>query len=299
MRPLRMFALIACAIFLAVFAPAAAQSDGAEAFTLERAGTTLHYWIAGPADAPAAVFTHGAGMDHRMFDAQVEAIAGAYRTIVWDVRAHGLSQPIGDGFSIRIAADDLLAILDAAEIERAVLVGQSMGSYISQELIYHHPERALALVSIGGTPLIGSYSFGDILALRASAAAIDLLDYTTFRQLAADTASIVPEVRAYAFEATGQIKREDFRAVMGAIADALRGEEGYRLPVPALIVHGDQDNLGTIKPMTPGWAERDAGGVYHVIPDAGHNANQDNPDAFNALLLDFLAAAAPVAAEED
>ncbi len=294
MRPLRLSVLIVWMLSLWVFASAAAAQTEAAAYTLERSGTTLHYWIDGPVDAPVVVFTHGAGMDHHMFDAQVEAIADTYRTLVWDVRAHGLSQPIGDGFSIRIAADDLLAILDAAQIEQAVLVGQSLGSYISQEVIYHDPDRALALVSIGGTPLIGSYSFGDILALRASAAAIDLLDYTTFRQLAADTASIVPEVRSYAFEATGQVQREAFRAVMGAIADALRGEEGYTLPVPALITHGDQDNLGTIKPMTPGWAERDAGGVYHVIADAGHNANQDNPDAFNALLLDFLAAVAPV-----
>ncbi|MBE0688800.1 MAG: alpha/beta hydrolase, partial [Anaerolineae bacterium] len=66
-------------------------------------------------------------------------------------------------------------------------------------------------------------------------------------------------------------------------------------PVPVLIIHGDHDDLGTIKSMTPGWAERNADGVYHVIPDAGHMANQDNPDAFNAILIDFLHTVAPVA----
>ena len=85
-----------------------------------------------------------------------------------------------------------------------------------------------------------------------------------------------------------QIKREDFRTAMNAIADALRGEDGYSIPVPVLIIHGDHDDLGPVKAMTPGWAERDADGVYHVIPDAGHMANRDNPDAFNPILLDFL-----------
>ncbi len=280
-------------IGLAAAFPLMAQDTALEEHTLEREGCTLHYWLTGPEAAPLIVFTHDAGLDHHTFDPQIDAVASEYRVLVWDVRAHGQSQPVGDGFSIAIAADDLLAILDDVGADQAVLVGLSMGSYISQELIYQYPERALALISIGGTPLIGSYSFGDILALRASAAVIDVLDYAQFRGLAADTSAIVPDVRDEAFAMMAQIKREDFRTVMSTIADALRSEDGYSIPVPVLITHGDHDDLGTIKSMTPGWAERDADGVYHVIPDAGHMANRDNPDAFNMILLDFLHAVVP------
>lgn len=283
--------LLACLSALSLVAQAAPVL---EAHTLEREGSILHYWLAGPEDAPLIVFTHGAGLDHQTFDAQVDALAHEYRVLVWDVRAHGQSQPIGDGFSISGAAGDLLAILDEVGTEQAVFAGLSMGSYISQEVIYQHPERALALVSIGGTPLIGNYSFGDMVGLRASAAVIDVLDYTAFRGLAADTSSVVQDVRDDAFDAMEQVKREDFRTVMNAIADSLRAEDDYTIPVPTLIVHGEHDDLGTIKSMTPDWAERDADGVYHVIPDAGHMANQDNPEAFNAILLDFLHTVVPV-----
>ncbi|MCC6613951.1 MAG: alpha/beta fold hydrolase [Anaerolineae bacterium] len=277
--------------------PLAAQDAPVlEAHTLEREGSALHYWLTGPEDAPLIVFTHDAGLDYHTFDPQIDVVAQEYRVLVWDVRGHGQSQPMGDGFTISSAADDLLAILDEVGAEQVVLVGLSMGSYISQELIYQHPERALALVSIGGTPLIGNYSFGDMVGLRASTAAIDVLDYTGFRGLAADTSSIVQDVRDYAFAAMEQIKREDFRTVMSAIADSLRGEEGYNIPVPTLIVYGEHDDLGPIKSMTPGWAERDADGIYYVVPDAGHMANRDNPEAFNPILLDFLHGVIPAAA---
>jgi pimeloyl-ACP methyl ester carboxylesterase len=66
-----------------------------------------------------------------MFDAQLPAVVQSYRVLVWDVRGHGQSQPVGTGFSILLATEDLLAILDEAGYEQAKLVGQSMGSYIA------------------------------------------------------------------------------------------------------------------------------------------------------------------------
>ena len=61
-------------------------------------------------------------MDHRMFDSQVSAVVGAgYRALTWDPRGHGLSKPIGDGFSVEGASEDLLAILDRLGATRAFL----------------------------------------------------------------------------------------------------------------------------------------------------------------------------------
>jgi pimeloyl-ACP methyl ester carboxylesterase len=56
---------------------------------LEREGCTLHYWLAGPKDRPLVVLTHGATMDHRMFVAQVAALAPHHRVLTWDVRGRG------------------------------------------------------------------------------------------------------------------------------------------------------------------------------------------------------------------
>jgi 3-oxoadipate enol-lactonase len=67
----------------------------AEHQQIERSGTTLHYWLAGPVGHLLVVFTHGGGMDHRMFEAQQALVAKEYRVLFWDMYVHGKSQPLG------------------------------------------------------------------------------------------------------------------------------------------------------------------------------------------------------------
>src|SRR4051812_17737082 len=91
---------------------------------LLRQGCPLHYWIAGDASRPLLLLTHGAGIDHDLFRNNVDALAERYRVLTWDVRGHGLSQPMGAPFTIPTVLDDMIAILDAAFAGDAVLVGQ-------------------------------------------------------------------------------------------------------------------------------------------------------------------------------
>src|SRR5579859_4588649 len=115
---------------------------------LERDGCAIHYWLSGPVHRPLVVLTHGATVDHHTFDVQLPVLSQHYRVLTWDVRGHGLSQPIGKAFSIRAAVEDLLAILDQLGEQEVSLVGQSMGGNIAQELLFLHPERVKALVAM-------------------------------------------------------------------------------------------------------------------------------------------------------
>ena len=72
------------------------------------------------------------------------------------------------------------------------------------------------------------------------------------------------------------------------LTSALRPEPSYRLPVPALLVHGQRDQIGDIASTMRGWAEREPLARYAVIPDAGHASNLDNPDDFTDLLTAFI-----------
>ena len=69
---------------------------------------------------------------------------------------------------------------------------------------------------------------------------------------------------------------------------ALRPDQDYRLPVPALLVHGQLDQLGDIALSTRAWAQREPLAEYAVSPATGHASNLDNPAAFTAALLAFL-----------
>lgn len=233
-------------------------------------------------------------MDHRMFDSQVAALLDTYRVLVWDVRGHGRSQPLGTNFSIRAASEDLLALVDHEGCQQAVFVGQSMGGYIAQEVVFRQPERALALVTIGVTSITRTYPKWDSLLLALTPAIVMLWPYDHLKRYTARVTALSPEARAYAYDAMSQVRKTDVATIMNAVGRGLHPEPGYRIPVPALLTHGDQDNAGRIREYAQQWADEQPNARYVVIPNAGHNANQDNPDFFNQVLQDFLKQHAPV-----
>jgi pimeloyl-ACP methyl ester carboxylesterase len=91
-------------------------------------------------------------------------------------------------------------------------------------------------------------------------------------------------------QAARQIPRDDFVTIWQAVTLAVNetGDPALRLDVPLLLLHGDHDRAGTIRRDMPLWAEQEKHAVYLVIPDAAHNANQDNPEFTNQAILAFL-----------
>lgn len=255
-----------------------------------KAGCTLHYWLGGPAERPLLVFMHGATMDHRMFNAQVEAFAPHYRLLVWDARGHGKSQPIGAGFSLAQCVGDMLSILDELGAAQAVLCGQSLGGYIAQHLYRQAPQRVRAMVIIGSTPIAKAYSRWEIWALKASLPLFRLWPYNHFTRTIARSTAQMPAVQAYALQAARQINKANFAAIWQAVTLAVneKGDPSLRINAPLLLIHGDNDRAGTIRRDMPRWAEWEANTTYHVIPNAAHNANQDNPTATNQAMQAFL-----------
>jgi 3-oxoadipate enol-lactonase len=265
------------------------SAAGAQQGVLERSGSRIHYWLAGPEGGCLVAFTPGATMDHRMFDAQVSAVVGAgYRALTWDPRGHGLSKPMGEDFSVGAASEDLLAIIDHLGTREAFLVGQSLGGNVAQELVFRHPERVLGLVVIGCTCNTMLPSRLGLLALKASPLAFRLWPYGDLKRRTATGVSAKPDVQEYAREAIARISRKEFLAIWDAAAHTLHEEPGYRIERPLLITHGEADRLGNISKVAPDWAARDPNSRYVIVPDAGHNANQDNPTFFDRLLLVFL-----------
>lgn len=256
---------------------------------LSRDGCPLHYWLNGRSQWPLVVFTHGAGADHRMFEAQATALAEQYQVLLWDVRGHGLSRPNQAPFSVATAVADLLAILDEIGCAQAIFVGQSMGGNISQEIGFYHPQRVKALVVIGSACNTFPTTSLEKWILRLTPALLSLYPYETLKRQSAKMSALKPEVQAYLLETFNQHTKEAFNAIFLATVQCLHEEPGYRFAKPFLLTHGEKDGTGNIKKMAPVWAKQEPFCHYEVIPQAGHCANQDNPDFFNRLLLTFLA----------
>lgn len=264
---------------------------------LELAGSQVHFWVSGPVDAPLVALAHGALMDHRMFDSQVPAlVAAGYRVLVWDMRGHGRSKPLGrTPVTVPDLADELLKVLEHVGVTTPVcLVGQSMGGYVTQELVYRHPDRVAAMSIIGATCITMPISRLEWWALRSSRWWLRIWPYGNLRRLVGGEIARRPEVQKYVADASQQVAKDEFVQVWRAVVGSIHPEPGYRIEQPLLLTHGEHDRSGNIARIAPRWAARDPRCRYEVISEASHNANQDNPDRFNTLLLEFLAEHYPV-----
>ena len=247
----------------------------------------IHYWVEGQG-RDCILFTHGATMDHGLFRYQVEYFSKNFKVINWDVPAHGLSRPYRD-FSMLGAARELVKILDAESVKKAHLVGQSMGGYIGQLAGLEFPERVLSLTAVDSSPIQTSYySALDNWLLSITPALLRLYPYGYLVNLISKQIALRQEAQSYALETLQNLTKDEITKIMGAVYGGFENIlRDFRLPMPILIVYGAADRTGKVQSYCNEWARRE-NHPLKVIPDAAHNANMDNPEAFNKILTEFL-----------
>jgi pimeloyl-ACP methyl ester carboxylesterase len=227
-------------------------------------------------------------MDHGLFQFQVEYFSQHYQLILWDVPKHGHSKPY-DGFGLQQAAKELVQILNIEGIRVAHLVGQSMGGFISQWVARNHPDRVKSLTVVGSSPLQPSYwSRIDNWLLSIAPSLVRLYPYDNLvksiaRQIAKDQRS-----RAYALTTLQTHSKSEIVDIMAVVYQGVQayGDEQV-LPQPILITFGESDRTGKVQTYSRQWAQRE-NRQLKIIPEAAHNANMDNPKAFNRILDAFL-----------
>ena len=122
-----------------------------ERSAITRDGVELVYWT-WPGGEPTALLLHGIGNYGRYWNFFANAIGGRLRLIAPDARGHGESGRPPDGYTPADFAADALAILDASDTERAIVVGHSMGASHAIHLAAHYPDRVRALTIVDASP---------------------------------------------------------------------------------------------------------------------------------------------------
>ena len=273
------------------------MSTDTERRELIRPGATIAYWVSGPERAPVVLLLHGATLDHRAWDAQVDELTPQYRVVVPDLRGHGESTLEGP-FRFDDAVDDVAALLNAVDTGVPLaLGGLSLGGNIAQEIVHRDPQRVDVLIVADSTcntaarhPLAAPLTIAALSAMAMGGRA-------RFMQHAAAVTSPHDDVRQYVLDANEVRTTFEVLQILTSLLDqALHPEPDYRLPVPTLLVNGADDRVGDIATGNREWAVRDPMVDLVVIPGAGHASNQDNPAAFTAALTAFLDRALPVPA---
>ncbi|HET9692436.1 MAG TPA: alpha/beta fold hydrolase, partial [Acidimicrobiales bacterium] len=122
--------------------------------TIDRDGVAIAYEVTGDGPGVPLLCTHGFSADRHSWAAVVEHCAAGRRCVTWDVRGHGCSDAPADAdrYTPELTLDDMAALLDAVGAPRAVVVGHSMGGYLSLRFAAARPERVAGLVLVDTGP---------------------------------------------------------------------------------------------------------------------------------------------------
>lgn len=252
---------------------------------------TLHYEDAGAGDP--VVLVHGWAFASGVFDAEAERLARSHRVIRPDLRGHGRSS--SGPFELAALAGDLAALADALGLERAVVVGWSLGGQIALAALPLVRRRLAGLVLVSATP---RFTAGEGWTHGVPAQSLEVLAHRVRR----DPARAVARFREGAFvegEVDGTVRA---RAAALPAPDPRAAREGLELlaredlrpslaalDLPVLVLHGERDPI-----CPPGAGRALAAAVPSArlveLRGAGHAPFLSRPGAFGDALASFLGA---------
>lgn len=245
-------------------------------------GARIYYEVHG--EGPAVLFVHGSGGHHAAWWQQIPYFTTrGYSVVTLDLRGFGRSTSEQDEYDSLEFPADILAVLDAAGIARAVLAGQSIGASAALKVAVAHPDRAAGVILAHS---LGGLDNDDLAALvkadRAEAEKLPVIDRLMSRSFQDSS----PEL-TFLFRQMGTFNRakmQDLRnlTVGGPTVDALS-----ELGVPVCFLAGENDAV--IRPATIRRAHALVpGSVLELVPEGPHSMYWERPDLFNAAVERFL-----------
>ncbi|MBM4364848.1 MAG: alpha/beta hydrolase [Deltaproteobacteria bacterium] len=292
-------------------------ADNAVSTRAERAGLAVAddgvhlYWRA-VGQGPVMVCNNGVGVSTFFWRYTIDQFAGTHTVLTWDYRGHGRSDPLPDPTSGDVTmprhARDMLAVLDAAEVKEAMVLGHSMGCQVALEAYRLAPERILGMVLVLGTAGRALETFmGNPRSptyFRAAGRVIRRLGDRTH----ALVRPILQSPVAWAFTRRAQLvdplyaSHDDMQPYLDHLATidmrmfirtvlAMQDHDAWdvlpRLRVPVLVIGAERDAFTPIS-LSKDMARRIPGAEMIVLADASHAAIIEQPETINHRVERFL-----------
>ena len=259
----------------------------------ETASGTIRYWVNDLDPARRTlVLLPGLTADHHLFDKQIEAFEKVYNLLTWDAPGHAASRPFRLHFSLMDKAEWLHAILKNENIAHPVLIGQSMGGYVSQCFMGKYPGEAAGFISIDSAPLKRSYVTGaEIWLLKRTEPMYRAFPWRSLKKIGADGCAVSDYGRKLMRSFLDSYTKDEYCRLAGhgmkLLAEAMEADLPYAIDCPVILICGEKDQAGSAKSYNRRWAKKEGLPVYW-IKDAGHNSNTDKPEEVNRIIRDFV-----------
>lgn len=260
-------------------------------------GGSLYYEERGKGET--VLLLHGHSLDTRMWDEQWKPFAKRYHAVRMDFRGYGRSSEQREDLQMT-HVDDVITLLDSLRIQRAHVVGLSMGSFVAGDMLAMYPERLLTCTMASG-------------GIRSSKGPSEPMD-------SAESAKRDHEIAALKQKGVEQMKEEWIEALMssgGSQRERMRkpltqmirdwtawqplhkevrlfyGKEAWarlkprgKVDVPVLMIRGANELKG--KRNEPAELKYTTNGRFVIVEDCGHMLNMERPKDFNRSVLEFI-----------
>lgn len=251
-------------------------------------GTRLHVEITG--DGPPLLCLHSLATDTRVWDRQLDDLTDRFRVIRVDLRGHGSSPATAPPYSLDLLREDVVAVMDALDIESADVMGLSIGAILALGLALDNPVRVDRIVvadcrADAPPPYVAMWD--DAIATIETQGLAPVIETSVARwfseQFRSDRPDVVEEIRNRAMGTSIEGFIGCARAVQGlAYLDRL-----HHIETPALLVVGELDPAAPPAVMAD-MASRIPGAELVQLAGAGHLSPVEAPQLFNDAVLPFL-----------
>jgi 3-oxoadipate enol-lactonase len=260
-------------------------------------GETFRVEVEGDPARPVLLLASSLGAGLTMWDAQMPAFLQHFRVVRYDPRGHGGSTRAGAPYSLARLGGDALAILDALGIERAHIVGISMGGAVAQWLLVNAPERVDRAVLVCtnarfAPPQLWNERIGKVLSHGTQALASVTMERWFSEGFRASHADVVAATEKV-FRATSA---EGYAAAAAALRDMDMREALRSVERPVLVVTGRDDGIAS--PADIAGMLSAIAGARHVELDCKHISNIEAQADFDAAVIAFLTGPVPARARK-
>lgn len=248
----------------------------------------VHHVVTGPEDAPVVVLSNSLGSTTSMWDAQADTLAEHFRVVRYDTRGHGGS-PVPQGpYDIDDLADDVVALLDSLEVDRAHFVGLSLGGMTGMRLAARNPERVDRLVLLcTGAKLDPSSAWHDRAAIVRQEGSTAVAEAVVQRWFTAPYLDANPDVRAECEAVVAATPAEGYASCCEVIATMDLRDDLPSISAPTLAIAG-ADDPATPPPHLEAIADSVQDGRLLVVGDSAHLANAEQPETITPAIIEHL-----------